>query len=420
MTACINRGLWCILFGMKYIDGGIAAPLGFTANGALARIKATRTMPDTALVFSDAPCAAAGVFTRNVVQAEPVKWCRPIAAAGHARAVLANSGNANACTGQQGFDAAKRMAAATAAALSLKPEEVFVCSTGVIGVQLPVEKIEAVVPALAKGLSKDGAAEACQAIMTTDTTAKECAVETTIGGKTVRIGAMAKGSGMIHINMGTMLGFVTTDAAVAPAILDRALREAADATFNCVSVDGDTSTNDTLLLLANGRAGNEPIDTTGADYDAFLAALLDVCTQMARKIAADGEGAEHLIECRVRGAATVSDARIIAKSVVGSNLVKAAFFGKDANWGRVLCAMGYSGVSFVPEKVNLWFENSAGRVELYRQGVPQLFDEDLGRKILAEKETRIDVQMGEGDAEGFAWGCDLTYDYVKINGDYRT
>jgi glutamate N-acetyltransferase/amino-acid N-acetyltransferase len=319
------------------------------------------------------------------------------------------------------------MAKAAAAALSLRPEDVLVCSTGVIGQQLPVERIENCIETLAGGLSKAGHEAAREAIMTTDTAYKECAVETVIAGKTVRIGTMAKGSGMIHINLGTMLGFITTDCAITAAMLDKALRESAEGTYNCVSVDGDTSTNDTLLVLANGKAGIREIVSEGADYDAFLAALNAVNTVMAKKIAGDGEGAEHVIECHVTGAASVTDARVLAKSVVSSNLVKAAFFGKDANWGRVLCALGYAGVAFNPDTASVSFENKRGSIDLYRMGVPLDFDDGKAKEILSEAETRIEVALGDlsargtgGNAEGFAWGCDLTYEYVKINGDYRT
>ncbi len=405
---------------MKYIDGGVTAPKGFTANGVLSGIKPGRTKNDTALIYSEKPCAAAGVFTQNRVQAECVKLSKRHIASGTAQAVIANSGNANACTGIRGAENAYRMAKAAAAAVGVSAESVLVCSTGVIGQQLPVETIEAHVSALAAGLSKDGHAAAREAIMTTDTVYKECAVETVIGGKSVRIGTMAKGSGMIHINLGTMLAFITTDCAVSAAMLDEALRLSVAGTYNCVSVDGDTSTNDTLLLLANGEAGNAEITAFGADFDAFVAALNAVNVQMAKKIAADGEGARHLIECRVSGAQSVDAARILAKSVISSSLVKAAFFGRDANWGRILCAMGYSGAFFTPEKTSVAFSNAAGSIEVFHEGVPLDFDESKAKLILSEKETLISVQLADGTAEGTAWGCDLTYDYVKINGDYRT
>lgn len=405
---------------MNCIDGGVAAPQGFTTNGLCAGIKAGRTKPDTALIFSERPCAAAGVFTRNKVQAECVKLSRRHVADGSAQAVIVNSGNANACTGEQGAQAALRMAQSAASNLSLPAEEVLVCSTGVIGQQLPVEKIESQMSQLVAGLSKEGHRLAREAIMTTDTRYKEAALETTIGGKPVRLGTMAKGSGMIHINMGTMLGFITTDCAISPAMLDKALRESVEGTYNCVSVDGDTSTNDTLLILANGMAGNPIIESVGPDYEDFLVALNQLNTIMAKRIAADGEGAEHLVECRVDGAASVEDARILAKSVISSNLVKAAFFGKDANWGRILCAMGYSGGNFTPENTSVSFESEAGTIQVFRQGVPLDFDEELATRILTAAETRILVQLQDGECSGTAWGCDLTYEYVKINGDYRT
>lgn len=405
---------------MNFIDGGVAAPQGFTTNGLCAGIKAGRTKPDTALIFSERPCAAAGVFTKNRVQAECVKLSRRHVADGSAQAVIVNSGNANACTGEQGAQAALRMAQSAASCLSLPANEVLVCSTGVIGQQLPVEKIECQMAQLVAGLSKEGHRAAREAIMTTDTRYKEAALETTIGGKPVRLGTMAKGSGMIHINMGTMLGFITTDCAISAAMLDKALRESVAGTYNCVSVDGDTSTNDTLLILANGMAGNQVIDSEGPDYDAFLSALNQLNTIMAKRIAADGEGAEHLVECRVDGAASVEDARILAKAVISSNLVKAAFFGKDANWGRILCAMGYSGGSFTPERTSVSFESEAGTIAVFRQGIPLDFDEELATRILSAAETRILVQLQDGECSGTAWGCDLTYEYVKINGDYRT
>ena len=405
---------------MNFIDGGVAAPIGFTTNGVLSGIKAGRTRPDTALIFSEKPCAAAGVFTKNKVQAECVKLSRRHVAGGSAQAVIVNSGNANACTGEQGAQAALRMAQSAASCLSLPANEVLVCSTGVIGQQLPVEKIECQMAQLVAGLSKEGHRAAREAIMTTDTRYKEAALETTIGGKTVRLGTMAKGSGMIHINMGTMLAFITTDCAISSAMLDKALRESVEGTYNCVSVDGDTSTNDTLLILANGMAGNQVIDSEGPDYEAFLSALNQLNRLMAKHIAADGEGAEHLVECRVDGAASVEDARILAKAVISSNLVKAAFFGKDANWGRILCAMGYSGGSFTPEKASVSFASAAGGIQVFKEGVPLDFDEELARRILSEDETCIEVELQDGNCSGTAWGCDLTYEYVKINGDYRT
>ena len=423
---------------MQFIDGGVTAPNGFTANGMLCGIKAGRTKNDTALVYSEKLCAAAGVFTQNRVKAESVKLTKKNIANGVAQAVIANSGNANACTGEQGARNALRMAEAAAKALKISADDVIVCSTGVIGQQLKVEVIESNIDKLAAGLSKKGHEEARVAIMTTDTHYKECAVETMIGGKTVRIGTMCKGSGMIHINLGTMLGFITTDCAITAEMLEKALRSSIAGTYNCVSVDGDTSTNDTLTILANGMAGNALIDSDGPAYAAFLEALNTLNTQMARKIAGDGEGADRLIECNVSGAKDVPTARALAKSVISSSLVKAAFFGKDANWGRILCAMGYSGEVFDPDKTSVSFASvhgaqrpgatdaigtAAGDVQsimVFDHGVPLNFDEDLAKRILTEDTVTINVTCEDGTASGTAWGCDLTYDYVKINGDYRT
>ena len=422
---------------IRFVEGGVTAPAGFTANGILCRIKESRRTNDTALIFSEKPCTAAGVFTQNRVQAESVKLTKKNISDGRMQAAVANSGNANACTGKQGAENAYRMAKSAADALGLSPDDVIVCSTGVIGQQLPVEKIEAKMAELAAGLSKKGHEEARVAIMTTDTHYKECAVQFTLGGRIVTIGTMCKGSGMIHINMGTMLGFITTDCAISAPMLDKALRESILGTYNCVSIDGDTSTNDTLTIMANGMAGNREITEAGVDYDAFLAALDEVNTVMAKKIAADGEGASRLIECTVDGAKDVPTARALAKEVIGSNLVKAAMFGKDANWGRILCALGYSGQSFTPEKTSVYFSSSAGaqryftpgqddivnggqKIKVFDHGVPLDFDEELAEKILSEEAVEILVTMEDGPAEGRAWGCDLTYDYVKINGDYRT
>ena len=423
---------------MQFIDGGVTAPFGFTANGILCGIKAGRTKNDVALVFSEKPCSAAGVFTQNKVKAESVKLTKKNIADGKAQAVIANSGNANACTGPQGAENALRMAKAAARVLHINAEDVVVCSTGVIGQQLPVEVIEKNIDRLASGLSKEGHEEARTAIMTTDTNYKECAVETVIGGKKVHIGAMCKGSGMIHINLGTMLAFMTTDCAISSAMLEKALRKSIEGTYNCVSVDGDTSTNDTLTILANGMAGNKEITEEGKDFDDFYEALNAINTQMAKKIAGDGEGASRLIECNVKGAKDVPTARRLAKSVISSSLVKAAFFGKDANWGRILCAMGYSGEEFTPEKTSISFRSIEGAkrhgftdlmgdnkgnedsIMVFDHGVPLDFDEVKAKKILSEDEVTIDVLLEDGDASGTAWGCDLTYDYVKINGDYRT
>lgn len=422
---------------IKFIEGGVTAARGFTANGILCRIKASRKTNDTALIYSEKPCAAAGVFTQNRVKAESVKLTKKNIADGRIQAVIANSGNANCCTGEQGAKTAYKMACLAGNALGVKPEDVAVCSTGVIGSQLPVEKIEAKISELAEGLSKKGHEEARVAIMTTDTKYKECAVEFELGGKTCRMGTMCKGSGMIHINLGTMLSFITTDAAISPEMIDRALRESIKGTYNCVSVDGDTSTNDTLILLANGMAENPEITEENEDYKIFLAALNKMNKIMAMKIAADGEGATRLVQCTVNGAKTVEDARGLAKEVISSSLVKAAMFGSDANFGRFLCAMGYSGIDFTPEKTSIWFTSKGNAkryfedyedfnvhgensVLVYKDGVPENFDEDKAKKIMSEEAVEILVQCGDGNCSGTAWGCDLTYDYVKINGDYRT
>lgn len=423
---------------MQFIDGGVTAATGFTANGMWCNLKESRKKNDTALIFSEKICNAAGMFTQNRVKAECVKLTQKHIADGKAQAVIANSTNANACTGKQGEENALRMAKAVASVLPVKIEDVLVCSTGVIGQQLPVEKIESNIEALSSGLSKEGHKEARIAIMTTDTHYKECAVETEISGKKVRIGAMCKGSGMIHINLGTMLSFVTTDCAISSEMLNLALRKSIEQSYNCVSVDGDTSTNDTYTILANGMAGNPEINCEGEDFEKFFEALNAINIQMAKKIAGDGEGACRLIECNVKGAYSVEIARGLAKSVISSSLVKAAFFGKDANWGRILCAMGYSSYEFTPEKTSVYFESAKdskrpgftdftgeqtgkkSSIMVFDHGVPLNFDEDLAKEILSEEEVHVNIILEDGDAEGTAWGCDLTYDYVKINGDYRT
>lgn len=422
---------------MQFIDGGVTAAQGFLANGILCKIKESRTTNDTALIYSEKLCNAAGVFTQNRVKAEAVKLTKKNIANGKIQAVIANSGNANCCTGEQGAKVAYKMAQLAASQLNISPDDVVVCSTGVIGQQLPVEKIESRIKDLANGLSKEGHKEARIAIMTTDTHYKECAVETTVGGKTVRIGAMCKGSGMIHINLGTMLAFMTTDCAISSEMLEKALRKSIKGSYNCVSVDGDTSTNDTLTILANGMAGNQEIVSEGKDFDEFCEALDAINIIMAKKIAADGEGATRLIECNVNGAKDIETARGLAKEVISSSLVKAAMFGRDANFGRFLCAMGYSGYEFDPDKASIWFTSKEGSkryfdetkpfevhgensILVYKDGVPTDFDEDMAKKIMSEEAVEILVQCGEGNASGTAWGCDLTYDYVKINGDYRT
>ena len=405
---------------MTFIEGGVCAALGFRAAGIHVGVKTSNlSKKDLALIVSDVPCAAAAVYTKNAVKAAPLLVTREHLADGRAQAVLVNSGNANACA-PDGEENARRSCRAAAKALGLDERDVVVASTGVIGQRLPVEKIEQGVEKLVPLLSRTGSHDAALAIMTTDTVKKEYAVETVIGGKTVRIGGIAKGSGMIHPNMGTMLCFVTTDCAMTPETAKSALLEAVRVSFNRISVDGDTSTNDMACLLANGLAGNDPIAGPGADYDVFVEALKALCTKLAIDMAADGEGAKHLVICTVTGARTEEDAETLAKSVISSTLTKAAIFGADANWGRVLCAMGYSGVEFDPDTVDVAFESAAGRIDVCKNGRGLEFDEDLAKKILSEHDVTIDIRLEGGKASCTCWGCDITYDYIKINGDYRT
>ena len=406
----------------EMISGGVCAAQGFRAAGLHVGVKTHNVnKKDVALIVSDAPCAAAAMFTKNVVQAAPIHVTRAHLAAGRVRAVIANSGNANACA-PQGEENAERMCAAAASALGCAPEEVLVASTGVIGQTLKVDVIEKGVPELFGLLERSDEASdaAAHAIMTTDTVKKECAGEVIIGGKTVRIGGIAKGSGMIHPNMGTMLCFLTTDCAISQEMLQEALREVVRLTFNRISVDGDTSTNDTCCILANGLAGNPEITSRGEAYVDFVMKLHEVCYHLARQMAKDGEGAKHLITCTVRGARSEEQAETISKSVISSTLTKAAIFGCDANWGRVLCAMGYSGEKFDPERVDVTFGSEAGEILVCQNGRGLDFDEDLAKKILTEDEVEIEIRMAEGDESCTCWGCDITYDYIKINGDYRT
>ena len=407
---------------VSWIDGGVCAAQGFRAAGLHVGVKTHNVnKKDVALIVSDADCAAAAVFTTNVVKAAPIHVTKAHLADGRARAVVANSGNANACA-PLGEENAERMCAAAAKAIGCGAEDVLVCSTGVIGQTLRVNVIEEGMEELASLLERSGAGSdaAAHAIMTTDTVKKEAAVETTVGGKTVRIGGIAKGSGMIHPNMGTMLCFITTDCSISPEMIREALVDTAHVSFNRISVDGDTSTNDTCLVLANGLAGNETITGEGEDYAAFLEALKALCVRLARMMAKDGEGARHLITCTVAGAKDEESAQTIAKSVISSTLTKAAIFGCDANWGRGLCAMGYSGEEVDPDKGDGAFASAAGEIPVCRQGRGLDFDEDLAKRILTEDEVEIRVRMGEGDAACTCWGCDITYDYIKINGDYRT
>lgn len=407
---------------MKQISGGVCAAKGFRAAGIHVGVKTHNVnKKDVALIVSDVPCAAAAVFTTNVVKAAPIHVTKAHLADGKAKAIICNSGNANACA-PKGEENAERMCAAAAKAIGCAPEDVLVASTGVIGQTLKVDVIEEGVPQLYHLLESSEVASdaAAHAIMTTDTVKKEVAVETTVGGKTVRMGGIAKGSGMIHPNMGTMLCFLTTDCAISPTMIHEALLETAKVSFNRISVDGDTSTNDTCCVLANGLAGNAEITEKNDDYYAFLEALQALCVQLARMMAKDGEGAKHLITCTVKGAASDHSAEVISKSVISSTLTKAAIFGCDANWGRVLCAMGYSGENFDPDKVDVHFASAAGDIAVCQQGRGLDFDEDLAKKILTEDEIEIHIQMGEGCGACTCWGCDITYDYIKINGDYRT
>ena len=407
---------------LKFIDGGVCAAQGFQAAGIHVGVKThANWKKDVALIVSDVDCAASAVFTKNVVKAAPIHVDKAHLADGKARAIIANSGNANACA-PHGEENAIKMCQAAAKAIGCKPEDVLVSSTGVIGQTLNVGVIEDGMPELYAALahSPEASDAAAHAIMTTDTVKKEVAVETTVGGKTVRMGGIAKGSGMIHPNMGTMLCFLTTDCAISPEMIRTALLETVNVSFNRISVDGDTSTNDSCIVLANGLAGNAVITEKGEDYAAFLEALQALCTELAKKMASDGEGAKHLITCTVKDAADEAQAETISKSVISSTLTKAAIFGADANWGRVLCAMGYSGADFDPEKVDVHFTSAAGDIAVCEKGRGLDFDEELAKKILTEHDIEINITMGEGDAACTCWGCDITYDYIKINGDYRT
>ena len=407
---------------MKEIAGGVCAARGFRAAGIHVGVKTHNlNKKDVALIVSDTMCTAAGVFTTNVVKAAPVLVSRAHLANGKARAIVCNSGNANACA-PMGKENALRMCDAAANALGCDSDDVLVASTGVIGQMLKVDVIENGIPQLSGLLEASAAASdaAAHAIMTTDTVKKEVAVETVIGGKSVRIGGIAKGSGMIHPNMGTMLCFLTTDCAISSEMIRAALLETVQVSFNRISVDGDTSTNDTCIVLANGMAGNAEIAEKNGDYSVFVEALEVLCTKLARMMAKDGEGAKHLITCTVQGAASGKSAETISKSVISSTLTKAAIFGCDANWGRVLCAMGYSGETFDPDKVDVHFASAAGEIAVCEQGQGLPFDEELAKKILTEDEVEILIRLGEGDGSCTCWGCDITYDYIKINGDYRT
>ena len=407
---------------MKVIDGGINAPIGFEAAGIEAGIK-YENRKDMAIIYSQKPCVAAGTFTSNIVKAAPVKWDMDIVDnSPYAQAVIVNTGIANAGTGREGMEYCKETAETAASELGIPANAVLVGSTGVIGAQLPIDRIRVGVKKLVSARSNDrqSGTDASKAIMTTDTVNKELAVSLEIKGRTVTIGAMSKGSGMIHPNMCTMLGYVTTDAKISKETLTKILKEDVVDTYNMISVDGDTSTNDTLLVLANGMAENEEIIEGTPEYEEFKEALHYVNETQAKRLAGDGEGANALIECKVINADTKENARILAKSVICSSLTKAAVFGHDANWGRILCALGYSGGRFDPEKMELYYQGSSGSMLIYKDGAGTDYSEEEASKLLSEKEVRFLVDVKMGDASATAWGCDLTYDYVKINADYRS
>lgn len=403
-------------------EGGVTAAKGFEAAAAAAGIK-YQNRTDMALVYSTVPCKAAGTFTSNVVKAAPVIWDKQVVEESpFVQAIVVNSGIANACTGQQGMDCCRAEAEAAARELGIPESAVLVASTGVIGMQIPVDRITAGITKLAAARENtaEAALHAAKAIMTTDTIPKQAAVTVEIGGKTVTVGGMCKGSGMIHPNMCTMLGFVTTDVNISKELLTKAVKASVADTFNMISVDGDTSTNDTLLVLANGMAGNEEITEEGVAYDTFFQALTAINTELAKKMAGDGEGATALFETTVTNAVTKEDAKILAKSVICSSLTKAAIFGHDANWGRILCALGYSGVQFDPENVDLYFQSRSGRIHIFGGGVACDYSEEEATRILSDPEVTVVVDMHMGEAQATAWGCDLSYDYVKINADYRS
>lgn len=404
---------------MKTIPGGVCAAKGFTASGIHCGIRKNHSKRDLALIASAVPAHAAAVYTTNLVKGAPLTVTKRHIADGTAQAVVCNSGNANTCNAN-GVEIAEQMSALVGAALGIAPEDVVVASTGVIGQPLDITPIADGIPALIAGLSAENGAAAAEAIMTTDTVPKEIAVEFTLGGKTCHLGGIAKGSGMIHPNLATMLVFLTTDAAISAEMLRKALSTDVQNTFNMVSIDGDTSTNDMVTILANGMAGNAEITADGADFAAFMQALNTVTVHLCRCIAADGEGATRLLECRVTGAKDVPTAKTVAKSVVCSSLLKAAMFGADANWGRVLCAIGYSGADVDVTAVDVAFRSARGTIPVCENGAGVPFSEELAKEILLEKEIEILVSVGAGEGSATAWGCDLTYDYVKINGDYRT
>ncbi len=405
---------------IKYIDGGVTAPNGFLASGVHCGLKQGSLKKDLALIYSEVPAAAAGMYTKNKVKGAPIYVTKEHLSNKKAQAIIINSGNANTCNGDDGLIKAKKMTSLQANKLNLKTEDVLVASTGVIGVPLNIDAIKDGIPMLTEKLSKEGSNDASLAIMTTDTFQKQLAVEFYIGDKKITMGSMAKGSGMIEPNMGTMLSFITTDLSIAPELLHEALQSSVGVTYNRVSVDGDTSTNDMVLILANGLAENPTITEKDESYNTFLSALTELNTIMAKNIAKDGEGATKLLECQIIGAKNEKDAVVLGKSVINSSLVKTAMFGSDANWGRILCALGYANIDFDPEKVDVAFESKAGSIKVCESGSSLPFDEDIAKKVLSENEIVIKVNLSLGDYSAYVWGCDLSYEYVKINGDYRS
>lgn len=404
---------------IKFVDGSVTAPKGFVASGVHCGIRKNKNKRDLALIYCEKPCTAAAIYTTNLVKSAPILVTRANLENGTAQAVICNSGNANTCN-SDGVEVAEKTCALVAKALNIDEKDVIVGSTGVIGQKLPIEPIANSIPELVSALSKEGATNAAEAIMTTDLVKKEYAVETEIGGKTVYIGGIAKGSGMIHPNMATMLCFITTDAAISADMLKIAVKTVADKSFNMVSVDGDTSTNDTLAVMASGLAGNAKITEQNEDYNIFVEALTILCRKLSKEMAKDGEGASKLLVCKVSGAKTEKDAKGVAKSVVCSSLLKAAMFGSDANWGRVLCAIGYSGCDVDINKVDVSFASKAGKVDVCKNGAGIDFSEEIAKTVLTEDEIDIVVELNDGNGVAEAYGCDLTYEYVKINGDYRS
>lgn len=405
---------------MKIISGGITAPCGFYSSGIHCGLRKNKNKKDLALIYCDTLCTASAVYTTNQVKGEPLYVTEEHMKDKKAQAIIINSGNANACTGHDGREKAYKMTELVADKLNIKKEDVIVASTGVIGLPLNIDAIENGMESLVKGLSKNGSYASCEAIMTTDTITKSISVSINIGDKDIKIGGIAKGSGMIHPNMATMLSFITTDINISPILLQKALSESVKKTYNRISVDGDTSTNDMVVILSSSKANNKMIEEEGLEYEIFFNALNYVNTYLAKLIAKDGEGATKFVECIVEGAYTEDDAEKVAKSIIKSSLVKTALFGADANWGRIICAAGYSRVPIKIEKVDIAFESIRGYINVCKSGMPISFDEDKAKNILKEKDIKLIVNLNQGKSSVSVWGCDLSYDYVKINGDYRT